>query len=78
MNIGPTEVQAVPSRSAEVVQKLLRGEEIPLTQFVDISRCAWTAQSELKLPLEEVKKIGDAKRYTILFNTNSIVTATNR
>ena len=79
--IYPSTAQvSVPSQtqSARVVQKLLRGEGVPIEQYTTIPVLAYAAEKELKLPTNVVAKIGDYRRYTLHFNTNDALSATNR
>jgi len=66
------------SQDAQIVQKLLRGEEAPIEHYRTILGLTLTARDELKLPPDIVKKVGDYRRYSIHFNTNDTVTVTNR
>lgn len=68
------------SPDAYIVQRLLRGEEVPIWVYHHLAILSFvhTAEKELKLPTEVVKKIGDSRRYTLHFNTNDTVVATNR
>lgn len=67
----------VISRDAQVVQRLLRGEEVQLTDYSDFGRLVEVSRVELKLPVGITDKFCDPRRYTIRFDTNGIVTATN-
>ena len=66
------------SKDAQIVQRLLRGEEAPIEHYRTILGLTLTARDELKLPPDIVKKVGDYRRYSIRFNTNDTVTVTNR
>jgi len=66
------------SQDAQIVQKLLRGENILLESYRDIPAIVTTAREELKLPPDVLEKLGDNRNYTIRFNASYKIPATNR
>jgi len=65
------------SQDAQVVQKLLHGEEVSFESYRTIPVFMYAARKELKLPPGMMEKIGDWRRYTIRFKTNDVLTVTN-
>lgn len=66
------------SQNMRVVQRLLRGEEVPLVGST-LPEVYATWARDRRLPENDSRKLGDIRRYTIRFNTNDFMqTATNR
>ena len=80
-NVGASQLAPIGlSQGAQAVQKLLGGKEISQDYFLllDTSTLTSIAEFELKLSPDVLAKFRDQRRWTIRFNTNDLVTATNR
>lgn len=72
-----SDVQSVAPAHQAVVQKLLRGEELPLTDS-SLPVIYATFARDSGYSFETAYKIGDIRRYTIRFNTNDFPFNCNR
>ena len=61
----------------QFMQRLLRGEEVPLNGST-LPEVYATFARDNNLPESDARKLGDSRRYYLRFDTNDTVTATNR
>ena len=67
------------SRKTQVIQKLMRGEEVPLAEYWESFQVSeFGLAKQLKLPTETLSRLGDVRNFTIRFNTNNALETTDR